>query len=209
MVKPGNEVLATYYCKEAKVEVQAELTVQDAAAQVSQAPPTTQPTAFRNFILGATFNDMVSAGIIRTDLCDGKVRREMKKSCKDMENARSGQFVPVTIQDDSTGRVVLNFDGSKLVAVRVDPSYGTSFELQLLELTKKYGNPTTLNSTTMQNGYGATWDQGFASWKMPDGAEIEEMEVVVSGSRLVHVEFKCKELAEKEQAAFAAKQMTY
>lgn len=211
-VKPSNEAIATYYCKDAKAEVQTERAVQDVAAQVTQASPMTQPaqpTAFRNFVLGATFNDMVSAGIIHAEMCEGKVQREMKKGCKDLEKARSGQFVAVTIQADSTGRVVLNFEGSKLIAVRIEPSYSTSFELQLLELTKKYGKPTTVNSTTMQNGYGATWDQGYASWKMPDGAEIDEMEIVVSGSRSVHVDFKCKELAEKERAAFAAKQMTY
>jgi hypothetical protein len=166
-------------------------------------------TAFRNFVLGANFNDMIAAGIIRAEMCDGKVKREVKKSCKDLAKLRSGQFVAVVIQDDQTGRVVLNFEGGKLIAVRIETSYATTFDAQLLELTKKYGRPTTLDSVVVPNGYGTKWNEGVAVWDMPDGAEVEEMELIVSGSRQVQVDFKCKELVEKEHAARAAKQMTY
>jgi hypothetical protein len=105
--------------------------------------------------------------------------------------------------------VVLNFEASKLIAIRIEPSRSTNFELQLIELSKRYGKPTTLDSIAMQNGFGATWNQGYAIWKMPDGAEINEMEFLVNGDRRVHVDFKCKELSEKEQSAYASKQMTY
>jgi hypothetical protein len=206
-VQSGNAFTANFYSKEGKPKEENALALTAAgnaiAQEVTPAPPA-GPTSFRNFVLGANFNDMVSAGIVRAEMCDGKVKGDLKKNCKDLEKIRSGQFAVIVIQDDQTGRVVLNFEGAKLIAVRIQLPYSTSFELQLLELTKKYGNPTTLRSATMQNGYGATWNTGMAFWKMPDGTEIEEMELVVLGDRRVQVDFKCK-----ERAAFGAKQMTY
>jgi hypothetical protein len=48
----------------------------------------------------------------------------------------------------------------------------------LSDMIEKYGRPSATGSQTLQNGYGAKFEEGNASWEMPDGARIMALEAV-------------------------------
>jgi hypothetical protein len=210
--QPGNLVTARFYSKDGKEEKAPA----PAATLASVATPATNtaPTAYKNFVLGASIDDMIAAGFIRVDLCAGKPKGDMKRTCKDFERVKSGASVGIQIENSEAGRVSLHFDNRKLMHVNIDPSISSSFAMQVALLTQKFGAPTTLENTVQANVLGGRWECGDARWERFDGATIAvhewiEMLPITGPTRAVMVVFTAKEQVEKERADYAAKQLKY
>ena len=209
IVKPGNEVVVVYYCKDAKEAVEQVLAPPPPPALVGQPVP----TDFRGFVLGATIDDIINAGIFNESVCVNP-KGDTKRACKELERVKAGQVVGLQILNDKSGRVTLCFEGRKLLEIRVDPSISTSFAEQVSLLSQKYGKPTALETHTEANALGARWECGDAVWRMPDGAVISAHEFIemlpYSGpTRVVMVNFKNAERLQKERTAQQAQTMKY
>jgi hypothetical protein len=68
----------------------------------------------------------------------------------------------------------------------------TSFEIQRLMVTQRYGQPTKTDTVKFQNGTGATWHCEEASWALKNGDTVMVFEGIVSGHHHVFVDFVSK-----------------
>jgi hypothetical protein len=71
----------------------------------------------------------------------------------------------------------------------------------LAQLTEKYGKPKAVGTRTLQNGFGARFEVGNASWLMPDETTISAVEAMASVSlRMTFVTFTSGEEVAKIKA---------
>jgi len=136
---------------------------------------------------------------------DKKAAKKLKvdfKMCQAVLASESGSRVFTTDPKFARGDTAI-LDGGKLAAVRLE--FSKDFSEILPQLTEKYGKPQTLTSETLQNGFGARFEVGRASWAMPDGAVISVVESIVHGDtvgdfRVTEVTFSSKEEVARAEA---------
>jgi hypothetical protein len=95
--------------------------------------------------------------------------------------------------ENTTLHKELAFHNRRLVSVVYKFGPGTSFSSQLRFLTAKYGKPTTIETKTLQNGFGARWNCHQAFWIMANGDSIAEDEDVLDMHLHVTVLFYLKD----------------
>lgn len=90
--------------------------------------------------------------------------------------------------------VMVKFHAGKIYEVSlVWKQNETSFEIQRLVLTQRYGEPTKTDTVKFQNGIGATWHCEEASWALQNGDTVMVFEGIVSGHHHVFVDFVSKD----------------
>jgi len=75
------------------------------------------------------------------------------------------------------------FSGGKLADVTIT-FLGGSFDSVMQQLVEKYGQPTHSGTVEVQNGFGARFEVGQATWAMPDRVDIEVTQTVRNDSVL-------------------------
>jgi len=168
-------------------------------------PATAQTTAIATEVRGHRMGESVPEFFAKAgkpellDICAGgdkkEIRRISRDVCKGALAARSGARAFTTDPKWSrTDRAILS--EGKLVAVEF--SFVDPFEEVVSDLVKRYGAAANTESRVSQNGYGATWNVGTASWLMPDGTEIAARERISFGGsvgyfRVTDVTFRSKD----------------
>jgi hypothetical protein len=86
----------------------------------------------------------------------------------------------------------LTFHKRQLVSVLYTFDDGTSFEIQLHHLVKRYGPPSNTLTQTVQNGFGARWNCRTVIWHLPNGDTVDEFESVHDSALTFAVLFALK-----------------
>ena len=75
------------------------------------------------------------------------------------------------------------------------------FAVTLPSLESKYGKPLSASTETVQNGYGAKFELGRATWNMPDGTVIIANEDIYFSDRFGYTRTTDVTFATKQEAA--------
>jgi hypothetical protein len=120
----------------------------------------------------------------------------------DFRAGKDGEFkLPKEKLKPGMDVVTVKFHASKIFKVSIiwKPDE-TSFEVQRLMLTQKYGQPTKTDSVKFQNGIGATWQCEEANWSLKNGDRIMAFDGIVSGHHRVFVDFVSKDKPQESGA---------
>jgi hypothetical protein len=94
--------------------------------------------------------------------------------------------------DNTTLYKELRFHNRRLESIMYMFDKETSYSSQLRFLTAKYGKPSTVQTKTLQNGFGARWTCHQAFWILQNGDSIVEDEDVRDAALHVSVFFYLK-----------------
>jgi hypothetical protein len=141
-------------------------------------------TKLRGHYLGETLGEFCAAENISPcvvypeDLshCDNK-----KKLCGDRYFQRISRFVlpeGVSLEGMSVPANT-SWNAWRLDKLEFRPTL-LNFDTIVLQLKKKYGEPTQVRQATVQNRHGTQWAVGRASWSMPDNTWIHAEEHIAS-----------------------------
>jgi hypothetical protein len=124
---------------------------------ISELPPVLPKTNIQGFALGTPFANVADRF---EKICKG-ILNPCKKEIKNAAEGKRAAFSDLTY--------TIIFDTSVLVKVIVHfPDGGTGYSMAL----KKFGVPTKVQTITLTNSFGATWDVTSAEWDMQDGAIV-------------------------------------
>jgi hypothetical protein len=182
----------------------------------------TERTKVGEYELGETYNEMVSpdaqkkmdtacpqaeaqysASIPKGSLKDRKLyvddelgaTLEICRAFANFRAGRDGEFrVPKGKLEPGIQGVTVKFQAGKVCEVSVVCKRDeTSFEIQRLMVTQRYGEPTKTDTVKFQNGIGAAWHCEEASWALKNGDTVMVFEGIVSGHHHVFVDFVSKD----------------
>jgi hypothetical protein len=83
----------------------------------------------------------------------------------------------------------MNFHGGRINYIYMFWTQYSPFSEQVQLLTEKYGPPTKNEIVTKQNGFGATWQLGQATWSLANGDSILAEETMDHDGHETHVVF--------------------
>lgn len=150
----------------------------------------TQRTDIHGYYIGEAFSEFAAQSGFDLTVCSraGELAKPQKRVCKHAADAQAGKEVTEDIvpRDNNTGYAPYHFlfERGKLVLVTTQAK---NFSQVLADTTAKYGSPAkygTIRAVTVENGYRAVSDTGYARWNMPDGVVITATEKVNVGSGL-------------------------
>jgi len=150
----------------------------------------TQRTDIHGYYIGETFPEFAAQSGFDLTVCSRgeELAKPQERVCKHAAEAQTGKEVTEDIvpRDNNTAYAPYHFlfERGKLVLVT---THAKNFSQVLTDATAKYGSPArygTIRTVTVENGYRAVLDTGYALWNMPDGVMITATEKVNMGSVL-------------------------
>jgi hypothetical protein len=113
----------------------------------------------------------------------------------DFRAGKDGEFkVPKGKLEPGIQDVTVKFQAGKVCEVSVVCKQDeTSFEIQRLMVTRRYGEPTKTDRVKFQNGIGAAWHCKKATWALNTGDTVMVAEGIVSSHHHVFVDFVSKD----------------
>jgi hypothetical protein len=150
----------------------------------------TQRTDIHGYYIGEAFPEFAAQSGFDLTVCSQveELAKPQKRVCKHAADAQTGKEVTVDLvpRDNNTAYAPYHFlfERGKLALVT---THAKNFSQVLADATAKYGSPAkygTVRTVTVENGYRAVLDTGYARWNMPDGVVITATEKVNLGSVL-------------------------
>jgi hypothetical protein len=119
----------------------------------------------------------------------------MCRAFADFRAGKDGEFkVPKEKLKAGIENITVKFHAGKIYEVSiVCKEDETSFEIQRLMVTQRYGEPTKTDTVKFQNGIGAAWHCEEASWALKNGDTVMVFEAIVSGHHRLSVDFVSKD----------------
>jgi hypothetical protein len=119
----------------------------------------------------------------------------MCRAFADFRAGKDGEFkVPKEKLKTGIEDITVKFHAGKVYEVSIVCKQDeTSFEIQRLMVTQRYGEPTKTDAVKFQNGIGAVWHCEEASWALKNGDTVMVFEGIVSGHHHVFVDFVSKD----------------
>ena len=150
-----------------------------------------KPTTVRGHALGETIDaylDSVALKIPQQHPLASVNAADLRAKCKASPKHRLCASIA---EVDQTGQALFPdptgadyfFSGGKLADVTIT-FLGGSFDSVMQQLVEKYGPPTHSGTVEVQNGFGARFEVGQATWAMPDRVDIEVTQTVRNDSVL-------------------------
>ncbi|MGA8675806.1 MAG: hypothetical protein WA867_02220 [Candidatus Acidiferrales bacterium] len=118
----------------------------------------------------------------------------MCRALADFRAGKDGGFkVPKEKLTAGIEDIAVKFHAGKICEVSIVCKQGeTSFEIQRLMVTRRYGEPTKTDTVKFRNGIGA-WHCEEASWALKNGDTVMVFDGIVSDQHHVFVEFLSKD----------------
>jgi hypothetical protein len=118
----------------------------------------------------------------------------MCRALADFRAGKDGEFkVPKEKLKAGIEDITVKFHAGKICEVSIVCKQDeTSFEIQRLTVTRRYGEPTKTDTVKFQDGIGA-WHCEEASWALKNGDTVMVFDGIVSDQHHVFVEFLSKD----------------